>query len=221
MTQACEHASNKCKKRRTDYWNIKVHSKKRDLSVWCQYRNRRLRKLSSSALIHQVSEFGLGLSEGIPMDEIEAQIKTLRAAVKELHKNSNNTCDESLLERANMTEDADEKKKAKAIRQIKNTEQQARAFLKLKFERGLIRDGGGISRLQVPVSWPTAADYDDEEDYDLEDPKSTNQMDPSKWKAVNCPKEIEFLLRLRNQRHFGQAETDRDSFHSRVNETQV
>jgi hypothetical protein len=33
---------------------------------------------------------------------------------------------------------------------------------------------GEISRLQVPVPWPTAADYDDTEDYDLEDPKSTN-----------------------------------------------
>jgi hypothetical protein len=80
----------------------------------------------------------------------------------------------------------------------------------LKFKRGSIRDGGGISRLQVPVSWPTAADYDD--DYDLVDPKSTNQKDPSKWKEVNCPKEIEFLIRLRNQRHFGQAESDGTPF---------
>jgi hypothetical protein len=58
----------------------------------------------------------------------------------------------------------------------------------------------------------TAAEYDDEEDYNLEDPKSTNQMDSSKWKEVNCPKEIEFLLRLHNQRHFGQAETDGTPF---------
>jgi D-alanyl-D-alanine carboxypeptidase len=75
------------------------------------------------------------MSEGMPMDEIEARIETLRAVVKELHKNSDNTRDESLLERANMAEDADDKKKARAIRQIKNTEQQARAFLKLKFNR--------------------------------------------------------------------------------------
>jgi hypothetical protein len=59
---------------------------------------------------------------------------------------------------------------------------------------------------------PTAADYDDEEDYDLEGPKSTNQNDPCKWKEVNCPKEIEFLLLLRNQRHFGQAGTDGTPF---------
>jgi hypothetical protein len=111
-----------------------------------------------------------------------------------------------------MAEDADDKKKAKATRQIKNTKQQGRSFLKLKFKRGLICDGGGISRLQVPVLWPTAADYDDEEDYNLEDPKSTNQKDPSKWREVNCLKEIEFLLRLRNQRHFGQEEIDGTPF---------
>jgi hypothetical protein len=75
------------------------------------------------------------MSEGMPMDEIEAQIETLRVEVKELHKNSDSTREESLLERANMAEDADDKKKAKAIRQIKNTEQQARTFLKLKFKR--------------------------------------------------------------------------------------
>jgi hypothetical protein len=59
------------------------------------------------------------MCEGMPMDEIESQIDTLRAEVKELHKNSDNTRDESLLERANMAEDANDKKKAKAIRQIK------------------------------------------------------------------------------------------------------
>jgi hypothetical protein len=78
-----------------------------------------------------------------------------------------------------MAEDADDRKKAKAIRQMKNTEQQAWAFLKLKFKRGLIRAGGGISRLQVPVSWPTDADYDDAEDYNLEDPK-INKSEGSK-----------------------------------------
>jgi hypothetical protein len=91
MTQACEHGSNKCKKRRTVYWNIKVHTKKRDLSAWCKYKNRRSRKLSSSALIHRVSDLGLGMSEGMLMDEIEAQIEALRAEVKELHKNRDTT----------------------------------------------------------------------------------------------------------------------------------
>ena len=32
------------------------------------------------------------------------------------------------------------------------------------------------------------------------------------WREVKNPSEIEFILRLRNQRHFGQAETDRTPF---------
>jgi D-alanyl-D-alanine carboxypeptidase len=92
------------------------------------------------------------MTEGMPMEEIISQIEILQARVKELHKDSNNKRDESLLETANMAEDADDKKKAKAIRQMKKPEQQAQTYQKLKFQRGLIRDGGGISRLQVPLS---------------------------------------------------------------------
>jgi hypothetical protein len=212
MTQACEHASNQCKRRRKDYWNIEIHETKRNLSVWCQYKSRRIRKLSSRALIARTSALGLQMREGMPMEEILVQIEILRTRVKEIHKESAKKRDESLTERANMAEDADDKKKAKAIRQMKETEQKTRAFQKLKFKRGLIHNGGGISRLQVPITWPTAEEYNDETDYNLEDPKATDQKDASKWREVNCPKEIEFLLRLRNQRHFGQAESDGTPF---------
>jgi hypothetical protein len=50
------------------------------------------------------------MNERMPMDKIEAQIETLRAIVKELHKNCDNTRDDSSLERANMAEDEDDKK---------------------------------------------------------------------------------------------------------------
>ena len=65
-------------------------------------------------------------------------------------------------------------------------------------------DGGRITRLLVPASWPTTATYDATVNYDLEDPKKVK--DESAWREVNCPKEIEFLLHLRNKRHFGQTE---------------
>jgi hypothetical protein len=61
------------------------------------------------------------MREGMPMEEIISQIEILRARVKELHKEFDNKRDESLLETANMAVDADDKKKAKAIRQIKKT----------------------------------------------------------------------------------------------------
>jgi hypothetical protein len=34
----------------------------------------------------------------------------------------------------------------------------------------------------------------------------------SNWRDINCPKEIELLLRLQNQRHFGQAESEGTPF---------
>ena len=36
--------------------------------------------------------------------------------------------------------------------------------------------------------------------------------DVDKWKTVTCPNEIEFYLKLRNCRHFGQAETEDTPF---------
>lgn len=49
-------------------------------------------------------------------------------------------------------------------------------------------------------------DYDDTIDYELEDPKTLDRKNSSRWREIDCPREIEFYLRLRNQRHFGQAQ---------------
>ena len=32
------------------------------------------------------------------------------------------------------------------------------------------------------------------------------------WKTIHCPKEIEFILTLRNRQHFGQSETEKTPF---------
>ena len=105
---------------------------------------------------------------------------------------------------ANYSEDVGDKEKAKRLRQQKKEEKKNRVYKSLKFIRGKTIDGCGITRLLVPASWPTLSSYDDTVDYELEDPKKIK--DESAWREVNCPKEIEFLLRLQNQRHFGQAE---------------
>ena len=80
----------------------------------------------------------------------------------------------------------------------------------LKFKRGKTIKSGGIERLKVPASWQTLATYDENRVYQLEDPKTLKRED--QWREVNNPDEIEFLLRIRNQRHFGQAETDGTPF---------
>ena len=66
--------------------------------------------------------------------------------------------------------------------------------------------------MEIPSGWPTMEEYDDDVDYNLIDPKKLDKNDPSVWRQINCSNEIEFYLRLRNQRHFGQAETDTTPF---------
>jgi hypothetical protein len=214
LTRACQHGSNKCQKHQMEYWCIDTHEIKRNLSIWCQFRARRRRSIRSTALISRAKEVGLNLDEEMPLEIIETEIKRLHTKLKTIHKKSADRRDEFLLERANISEDTGDKKKAKIIRQIRKNEREARAFGKLQFQRGRMNKGGGITRLQVPKSWPSLEEYDVDQDYSLEDPKKVDQHDTTQWREVNCPKEIEFLLVLRNQRHFGQAETDGTPFTS-------
>jgi hypothetical protein len=120
--------------------------------------------------------------------------------------------DAMLLELANMADDASDPKKANVIRQMKRTERRPQVHGKLNFQHNRMHNGGGITRLQVPQLWSTIDDYDEAATCVLKDPKVTNQNDQHQWREVNCPKEIEFLIRLRNQRHSGQAETEKTPF---------
>ena len=45
-----------------------------------------------------------------------------------------------------------------------------------------------------------------------EDPKTVDSDDPFLWTEVNAPKEVEFLLRLRNRRYFGKSEHEKTPF---------
>ena len=104
---------------------------------------------------------------------------------------------------ANFAADTDDKQKAKVLRQMKVSERKAQVYSLLKHQRKKIKNSGGIDRLEVPFSWPTMQNYDDTIEYNLEDPKTIDPRNFSQWREVNCPKEIEFYLRLRNQCHFG------------------
>jgi hypothetical protein len=213
MTQACSHGEKQCRRRRMDYWSIEIHETKRDLSVWCQFRARRKKPhLTSTALIAQTKELGLKLVEDMSMADIEIQINILRDKVKRIHKESAERRDDMLLELANFADDMDDKKKATALRQMRKGEKKTRVYRRMNFQRGRYNNGGGITRLQVPVSWPKRDEYDESAEYILDDPKLIDQQDDTQWREANCPKEIEFLIRLRNQRHFGQAETDGTPF---------
>ena len=64
-------------------------------------------------------------------------------------------------EMANYSEDVGDKDKAKRLRQQKKEERKNRVYTSLKFIRGKMIDGCGITRLLVPASWPTSTTYDE------------------------------------------------------------
>ena len=51
--------------------------------------------------------------------------------------------------------------------------------------------------------------YNPDQPLTLADPKLT---DPDDWRIVTCPAEIELMLKLRNQKHFGQAKYEGTPF---------
>ena len=130
----------------------------------------------------------------------------MKTSLKKIHKEAADLREEMLTNLANLAADIDDEKKAKILHQMKKAERKGRVYNLLKYQRNKLLQAGGIDRLEVPASWPNMEDYDESIDYNLTDPKALNPTDSSQWKKVICPEEIEFYLRLRNRRHFGQAE---------------
>jgi hypothetical protein len=113
IRRACEHGANQCKKGHLDYWSIEIHELKRNLSVWCQFRSRKKRKLPSTSLITRTKEIGMHLDESITIEEIDKQIEAIRKDVHKVHKESADRRDAMLFELANFTEDVETQRKQK------------------------------------------------------------------------------------------------------------
>ena len=83
------------------------------------------------------------------------------------------------------------------------------AYRRLGYARGQNAKQQMIDRILVPTSWPMPATYDPDQPLTLSDPKLT---EPDDWRTVTCPAEIELMLKLWNQKHFGQAEYEGTPF---------
>ena len=95
---------------------------------------------------------------------------------------------------------------ARAIRQLRNAERRIRVYRYFKACRSKGTSPKQIHAIKVPTNWPTSKSPN-LTSTQLSDPKLAKD-----WREVKCPQEIEFLIKLRNQRHFGQAEHDKTPF---------
>ena len=129
--------------------------------------------------------------------------------VPKIHTASHEKRQEYLLATANLNEDADDTQKAHALHQMMRAECRLEAYRRLGYARGKHNTQQSINKILVPMSWPTRETYNPDHPLTLSDPKLTK---PDDWRTVTCPTEIELMLTLRNQRHFGQAEYEGTPF---------
>ena len=151
------------------------------------------RKLDTSALIQRSRDIDVDLEGATEASAIE-RIKELRSTLRDIHQKSADKRQEMLLNQANFAEDVDETAKVRYLRNIRRSEKQARAFSQLKYRRERANTSGGINRLEIPRGWPSMDAYNEDVEYDLTDPKKLDKDDPSVWRQINCPTEIEFIF---------------------------
>ena len=109
----------------------------------------------------------------------------------------------------NLAKELNDKEKAKAIANICQAENKCHSWARLSSLQSCGVRQQQIYQVLIPDDWPDA-DIEDEEKIELSVPKKFDKKwknDLSKWKTIKVPTEIEFYLRLRNQRHFGQAKS--------------
>ena len=92
---------------------------------------------------------------------------------------------------------------------MKKAKRWTEAYRRLDYVTGKNVKQQTINKILVPTSWPTVDTYNPDGRLTLSYPKLT---EPDTWRTVTCPAEIELMLKLRNQKHFSQAEYEGTPF---------
>ena len=204
ITRASVHAENKCCRRKPGYWTQELHQLKLHFSVWCQLKSQIRCRLPVTNVVHRAEQLSIPITTHSTLTEANDAIAKLRKSITAIHKESFKRQQEYVLDLANISEDNGDDKKAKIIREMAKQEQQHDAYARLVFTRGKTIKQQNIDRIQVPVSWPKFDNFSSDTPLDLQDPKTVTK--PDDWREIKCPAEIELMLKLHNQKHFGQAE---------------
>ena len=88
-------------------------------------------------------------------------------------------------------------------------ERRTEAYRRLGYVTGKNVKQQTINRILVPTLWPTVETYNPDQPLTLSDPKLT---DPDNWRTATSLAEIELMLKLRNQKRFGQAKYEGTPF---------
>ena len=208
LIRASRAAENKCRVSPRDYWSVDLHLLKQELSIYSQLCHRKHKHLDCTALLTRAAALNFQIPPDVTVPQLRSHMRQLRLQIKTLLQESAAKRDSFLLEQANIAMDTDDPGRAQCLRQLRRQEKRNAAYRRLRHYRQQVQTGPAISQIQIPLEW-TSFDPSDL-DTTLVDPKTVT--DPTDWVTITTPSEIEKYLQLRNQRHFGQAETEKTPF---------
>ena len=184
-----------------------------------------------TGIIERAKTVGIDLDPTMDKNELASKVAAVKHKVKTLRKESKERREEYLLVLANLSEDKDDKTTKKILREMAKQERISNTYRMFNYHRGKYKYSQGIDRVAIPSSWIKATEAMDREEPNnttrkdktsenteedimitLEDPKTVEKDDTTLWTEVNDPKEVEFYLRLRNRRHFGQSKHEKTPF---------
>ena len=87
--------------------------------------------------------------------------------------------DEYLLSKANLESDVGEEEKSKAISDTKKAERRNQCYWNFRFHQGTGISAQEINRIQVPMSWKTIEEYEEDDEFEWEDPKKVDKDNDS------------------------------------------
>ena len=153
LIRASQHAENTCGRQPLTYWCINLlHQLKEQLSVYGELRRLMNNKLSISDLLNSAQHIGITIQQNLSVQQMDLQIKTLQAEVKECHKESATKRQEYLLDQANIANNNDNHARAQALAQIRNSERRTEAYQHLNYNRTDTSIQRKTTRLKVPIS---------------------------------------------------------------------
>jgi len=198
---AGDSAEKRCKKRRPEFYSqtlTQLRFKKAITGANVQMLRNGLNQKRDGLLL-RIERSGLDftISEN-PQDayaEHKAYCHDLRDAIRE-------SLDIRIREQEYIEkrQDNNDDKEVKRIRSIRKKEATRRLWQSWNFIKRQTKPFHPIDRVDIPASWPPPHATEDEFQQ-LEDPKECNT-----WQTITDPNDIEFYVRLRNRKHFGQSQ---------------
>jgi hypothetical protein len=126
------------------------------------------------------------------------------AAIRELEHNSKHQRRDEQVAAAAIYDATGQKDKAKLVTEIRQAEAMSETFRLFSNIRSQ-HVTSSLTQIEIPHNWPLPhTPYD--EIRTLTDPKAHAATAYPQWKLITLPDKINYYLRLRNQRHFGQAQ---------------